>query len=523
MTPKNLTSLIFKLVEQPVRWFEYFTNVINDKDNAEKSELVLTDEDIEQLQKQGLNKQTIDKIADEVNEQLSSNANVEIEPKNPSETVKSDNFSNANLAKSNLEKSSENTEYLSLNQIDKKIADEVEKQQAEQEAKRQAEQEAQYEAFKQYLAKKNSQKEVDYRQVRIDIESGALPTKMFYLLNGLAAVIAGFGLLANSPAVVIGAMLVAMLIGPISGIALAVIDARFALLKKSLGTLVSGGVLIYSVGLVLGWLFPEQSYSHEIIVRTAPNTMDVMVALAGGTAGAYAMISHNLSVAVVGVAVATALVPPLTASGILFANGEYSLAWGAFLLTLTNILAIQFTNALVLWVAGFRRLDIDESEDERVKDSKVRQVWLFLRRNAVTAVLLVGISGYLTYNFYQQIDQQRYEKSVNQIIEKGIEHQPSYVLNSSFQQEKNPYADGITPDKYYVIRVTMQGLVAPKHTQVAKMEKQIQDLTDKHFKRPPVKLQVRFVPEQVIESQPITKNDVKLDDKAINQMTDTKK
>ena len=110
MTPKNLTSLIFKLVEQPVRWFEYFTNVINDKDNAEKSELVLTDEDIEQLQKQGLNKQMIDKIADEVNEQLSSNANVEIEPKNPSETVKSDNFSNANLAKSNLEKSSENTE-----------------------------------------------------------------------------------------------------------------------------------------------------------------------------------------------------------------------------------------------------------------------------------------------------------------------------------------------------------------------------------------------------------------------------
>ena len=55
------------------------------------------------------------------------------------------------------------------------------------------------------------------------------------------------------------------------------------------------------------------------------------------------------------------------------------------------------------------------------------------------------------------------------------------------------------------------------------MEKQIQDLTDKHFKRPPVKLQVRFVPEQVIESQPITKDNVKLDDKAINQMTDTKK
>ena len=84
--------------------------------------------------------------------------------------------------------------------IDKNIHQTVQKQLEEQ-------QEAQYEAFKQYLAKKNSEQTIDYRQVRINIESGALPTRAFYLLNGLAAVIAGFGLLANSPAVVIGAML----------------------------------------------------------------------------------------------------------------------------------------------------------------------------------------------------------------------------------------------------------------------------------------------------------------------------
>ena len=129
------------------------------------------------------------------------------------------------------------------------------------------------------------------------------------------------------------------------------------------------------------------------------------MALAGGVAGAYALISRNLSVAVVGVAVATALVPPLTASGILLATGHYQLALGALILTLTNILAIQFTNALVLWAAGFRRLDIDKSEDETVKDSRWQQNWLFIRRNIVTLILLIGLSVYLTLDFQQRIRQ----------------------------------------------------------------------------------------------------------------------
>lgn len=452
--------------------------------------MALTAQDEQTLAQQGLDANTLQAVAQVVNQQLSSNANAEVgNTPSDNDKIRNDTIHNA-----------------------------IKKQLSEQ-------REAQYEAFKHYLAKKNSEQPIDYRDVRINIESGALPTRTFYLLNGLAAIIAGFGLLANSPAVVIGAMLVAMLIGPISGIALAIIDARFALLKQSLFTLLSGGVLIYAIGMLLGWLYPEQASSQEIIARTAPNTMDVIVALAGGTAGAYAMISRNLSVAVVGVAVATALVPPLTASGILLANSRYSLAWGALLLTLTNILAIQFTNALVLWIAGFRRLDTDDAQDERVKDSKWQQSLLFIRRNLVSLLLLIGISVYLTLNFQQKVKQQSYETAVKNIVKTRIENQPNYMVSTSFDvADKSQTASTNPKAKHYLIRVVLQGLAPPDYSDIQQMEQQIITLSETQYpNRPPAKLQVRFVPEQVIETTPITKADVKLDDASIKQMNEAKK
>ncbi len=353
---------------------------------------------------------------------------------------------------------------------------------------------------------------IDYPKVRHIIEQNTRPTPLFYLMNGLAAVIAGYGLLANSPAVVIGAMLIAMMVAPITGIALALIDYRGALLRTSLFSLLTGGILIYAIGLTLGWLYPEQAFTGEILSRTAPNTMDLMVALAGGVAGALAMVSPNLSVAVVGVAVATALVPPLTASGILLANGETELALGAFLLTFTNILAIQFTNSLVLWLAGFRRV---MPEDMAKSASKIGQITLFIRRNVVTALLLLAVSVYLALNFNQAIKQQTFEKQVKAIVQKNIENQPSYLVSAQFDANKSTD----TQTSNYLIRVLIQGLSQPTYEQVRQMENQVQRLSSETYpSRIPIKLQVRFVPEQVIQSTAISKDDVKLEKEQINQM-----
>ena len=220
--------------------------------------------------------------------------------------------------------------------------------------------EAKLESYKQFVAEQFSNQKVDYPEVRVRIEANALPSKMYFIMNILSAIIASYGLVTNSAAVVIGAMLVAMMLGPITGIALAIIDHRMPLLRKSLITVIVGVSLVVLVGFIVGWLHKDQPLTAEILSRTQPTSMDLMIALAGGTAGAYAMVSPHLSVAVVGVAVATALVPPLAASGILFANGETQLGLGALLLALTNIIAIQFTNALVLWLLGFRRLVDDD-------------------------------------------------------------------------------------------------------------------------------------------------------------------
>lgn len=536
-------------------------NIAKDNDD---DDIILTEEDIENLVEQGFSEETIESVSKAVNKQLSKNANDDAKqddntddnlPKgddanqthskinpitkkispndfahtsrpnqskvhklaqNPSHPAKTDD-TKSHVAQA-LAQSADASAAKIAESLDNDIHAAVEKQLKEQ----QEQQEQQYEAFKQYLAKKNSETAIDYRQIRIDIESGALPTRHFYLMNGLSAVIAGFGLLANSPAVVIGAMLIAMLIGPISGIALAIIDARLALLKKSLLTLLSGGALIYAIGVLLGFLYPDQAASQEIIARTAPNTMDVFVALAGGVAGAYALISRNLSVAVVGVAVATALVPPLTASGILLATGHYQLALGALILTLTNILAIQFTNALVLWAAGFRRLDIDESEDETVKDSRWQQNWLFIRRNMVTLILLIGLSVYLTLDFQQRIRQKSYEKAVIEVVQQQIQYQPSYVVSSDFGVVEKGQNNKASADSY-MIRVLLQGLIAPSHQDIWQMEQKIQTITTKRYpKRSPIKLQVRFVPEQVIETTPVSKADVKLDDASISQLEENK-
>jgi uncharacterized hydrophobic protein (TIGR00271 family) len=178
--------------------------------------------------------------------------------------------------------------------------------------------------------------------VREKIREGAQLNLAFLVMNILAATIASYGLFANSPAVVIGAMIVAMLLGPIAGVALALVDGDTRLLLQSLTTLLAGTVGVMVAAFIIGLFHRDIPITNEIMVRTAPNLIDLMVALAGGAAGAYASVSPRLSVALVGVAIATALVPPLCSACILFAHGQMDLGFNALLLTFTNMVAIQF-------------------------------------------------------------------------------------------------------------------------------------------------------------------------------------
>lgn len=360
------------------------------------------------------------------------------------------------------------------------------------------EKETKLESYKQFIAEQFSNQKVDYPEVRVRIEANALPSKMYFVMNMLSAIIASYGLVANSAAVVIGAMLVAMMLGPITGIALAIIDHRMPLLRKSLFTVLAGISLVVLIGFVVGWLHSGQPLTAEILSRTQPTSMDLMIALAGGTAGAYAMVSPHLSVAVVGVAVATALVPPLAASGILLAHGEMQLGLGALLLAITNIIAIQFTNALVLWVLGFRRL-VDD-------DYKSNNYLTFCKRNAVTLLLLAVLGTYLSINLHTNAKQQTFESSVKDTINNYFIDKGNVLTNTQFDRS----------DANQIVRAVIRGETTPNSYDVRQIEAAItQTMADKFPDYLPIKIQLRYLPVQVIEANPLITDKLDRTDAAI--------
>ncbi|MFI5455056.1 MAG: TIGR00341 family protein [Isosphaerales bacterium] len=192
--------------------------------------------------------------------------------------------------------------------------------------------------------------------VRKNIQDNAVFSRAFLTMNVLAAVVACYGLLEDSAAVVIGAMVIATLLGPITGIALALVVGDNGLLRKALLAEATGVVLVLGMALVIGVIHRDAPLTREILSRTRPTLLDLIIDLAGGAAGAYASASPRLSTGLVGVAIATALVPPLSACGICLGRGDASLGFGAFLLFITNLVAIQFASSVVLWLFGFHKL-----------------------------------------------------------------------------------------------------------------------------------------------------------------------
>jgi uncharacterized hydrophobic protein (TIGR00271 family) len=178
----------------------------------------------------------------------------------------------------------------------------------------------------------------------------------FVCLLVLAAGIATFGLLGDSLAVVIGAMIVAPLMLPIMGLAFSVsIGDRSAILSTLLVSL-AGIVTAMAVGFILTLPIArvtDPEAIHQIMIRTSPHLLDLMAALATGLAGAFALSRKDVSDTLPGVAIAVSLVPPLANSGILFALGEPRLAAGSLLLFGTNYVAILLTGALVFGMMGF--------------------------------------------------------------------------------------------------------------------------------------------------------------------------
>jgi len=175
----------------------------------------------------------------------------------------------------------------------------------------------------------------------------------FALMMAMSATVAIMGLSANSPALVIGAMLIAPLMTPVLGIAASIAMALGDAAARALATVVIAtlGVITYAY-LIAYWL-PGELLTGEVLARTAPDARDLVVALAAGIAGSYATARPDVSSSLPGVAIAVALVPPLAVVGIALQAGRADLAGGALLLYATNLAAIVTVSTIVFIAAGF--------------------------------------------------------------------------------------------------------------------------------------------------------------------------
>lgn len=175
-------------------------------------------------------------------------------------------------------------------------------------------------------------------EVQVQLRQSSRPDFGYFLLVVLSSVIATLGLLVNSPAIIIGAMLVAPLMSPIIGLGLASITGDDTLLGDSVSALIRGALLAVLISFLTAWanrnlpFILMQELPSEVMARTTPGPIDLGVALAGGFAAAFALSMPNISAALPGVAIATTLMPPVCTVGIGLAMGRWEVAGGAALL-----------------------------------------------------------------------------------------------------------------------------------------------------------------------------------------------
>ncbi len=182
----------------------------------------------------------------------------------------------------------------------------------------------------------------------------ATPSLDYIVLILVSAVIAALGLLLNSAAVVIGAMLIAPLMQPLTALATGMATGRLRLIERSLGNLALGVLLGMGVAGLTGLVIPLDIPTTEMQSRGTPTLIDAGVAFAAGFIGAYANARRGIPAALAGVAIAAALMPPLCTVGLALAFGEHELALGALLLFLTNIGFISLAGWAVYFWLGVR-------------------------------------------------------------------------------------------------------------------------------------------------------------------------
>ena len=219
-----------------------------------------------------------------------------------------------------------------------------------------------------------------------------------------AIIVASVGLNVNSTAVIIGAMLMSPLMGPIMGAGFALGVYDFSLLKRSLRNLFNATVVSLTVSTIYFAVSPFKDVQSELLARTSPNIYDILIAFFGGIVGIIAITRTEKGNPIPGVAIATALMPPLCTAGYGLATAQWSFFFGAFYLYCINCVFIGIAAFLIIKYLKYpAKIQVDQRQQRQVK---------IIITILISAMLLP--SGYLAYSLYRE---QQFKKNTELFIE----------------------------------------------------------------------------------------------------------
>ena len=228
----------------------------------------------------------------------------------------------------------------------------------------------------------------------------------FWMLMLLSSVIAGAGIVSDSTATVIGAMIVAPLMVPIQGTMLSAVLGDRRNLLRSVGLVVAGAAAAVAIGWVLGWLVAgpvDAQTNAQVAARVDPSLIDLLAALATGAVGSVALVRRDISDTLPGVAIAISLVPPLGVVGLTLQARQWGQAGGASLLFLTNVAAILGVGTIVMALYGVHRMTPQYGTAEARALNRRNAVFVIAALVVIVAVPLTSTSVTITHETNREI------------------------------------------------------------------------------------------------------------------------
>ncbi|MFW6264995.1 MAG: TIGR00341 family protein [Bacillota bacterium] len=218
----------------------------------------------------------------------------------------------------------------------------------------------------------------------------------YILLVFLSAVIATMGLILDNVAVIVGAMVIAPVLGPLLALTIGIMLADYRLIRKGIAAEILAITIAITVGATFALFLPEAELSNSLYIRMYPNIGDLFIALAAGGAGAYSLIKNQLESGLIGVMVAAALIPVMATIGVGVGLGFMAMVWGASILLVVNLLSILLANIIVFYFKGLKPQLWYKHKAKKVIKKSLSFV--------ILAIILISIPLAIitTYQFYVQ-------------------------------------------------------------------------------------------------------------------------